>query len=231
MNFLGLWNRSRRECGVSGADATTIQANLSVEGQRFKDWVLTAWEDVQLMRTDWQWMRKTATFNTVAGQAGYTLAQAGATDCAEWMRESFRDYLTSVGVAGETFMTYRAYGDFRDLYEFSSMRLTQSRPMEITVKPDHTLAMWPLPNAVYTITGEYYRVPTVLSADADDPSAAGNDLPVRFHMLLVAKVMRSYAAFESAPEVESRGMMIERRKKAELENWGLIVPTMAGALA
>lgn len=232
MNLLSLVNRARQECGVSGGALTTVQGTLTQEGQRFKDWVNTAWTDIQQHRGDWQWMRKTATFNTVAGQTSYTAAQAGAPDVNEWSPESFRDYLASIGVKGEMFMTYRDFSEYRDLYEFNAMRLTQSRPVEITIRPDHsTLSVWPLPNDVYTITGEYYRVPTDLTLDTDDPASAGNDLPTRFHMLLIYMAMRSYAAYESAPEVDARGMEGMMRIKGQLEAWGLQTPQMGYSLA
>lgn len=230
MQFLELANRARRKCGVAGADLVTLQSGLTKEGQRFKDWTASAWEEVQLMHTDWQWMRKTVTFNTTPGQPDYTPAQAGAANAGDWVKESFRVYLASAGVGGEQFMNYRDYSRFRDLYEFSSMRLTQSMPLDITVKPDHSLGMWPLPADVYTITGEFYREPSDLSADADDPASTANGLPDRFHMLIVGMVMQSYAAFESAPEVDARGAALVKRYKGRLESWGLQQPTMAGAL-
>ena len=232
MNYLTLVNRARQECGVSGGALSTIGSGLSLEGQRFKDWVNTAWTDLQLHRADWQWMRKAATFQTVIGQTSYTSVQTGASDVALWAPESFRDYLTSGGVKGEMFMTFRNFNEYRDLYEINAMRLTQARPIEITVRPDHTtLSMWPIPIDIYTINGEYYRVPTDLLVDADDPSTVGNDLPSRFHMILVYMAMRSYAAYESAPEVDARGMEGMMRLRSQIERWGLQTPGMGASLA
>lgn len=231
MQFLELVNRARRECGVSGSNLTTLQSGLSDEGKRFVDWVGQAWIDVQSKRPDWQWMRKPMTFQTVAAQSSYTLAEMGVTDLADWIRDSFRSYLTATGSTAEQFMVDWEYSAFRDQYIFSSMRTSPGYPMQMTIQPDKTMAMWPVPNGIYTINGEYYRAATELSADADDPSSAGNDLPERFHMLLVGMAMASYAAFESAPEVDGRAREIIARYSRRLTNWGLPPMSVAGALA
>lgn len=231
MNFLALVNRARQECGVSGPPITTL-AMLTVEGQRFSDWIAQAWTDVQEMRTDWQWMRKDLSFQTTAGVIGnsYSPAAIGSPDVAEYVRSNFRVYLTAGGSNAEQFMTYWDWGDFRDAYVFSSPRNVLSMPLNITVKPDHSLMVWPNAANVYTIVGEYYRIPTDLLVDSDDPSSPGNDLPTRFHLLLVGLAMRSYAAYESAPEVDARGIEWVNRYRGRLELWGIRAATMGGSL-
>jgi len=226
---LALVNRARNECGVSGSDLVTLQTGLSMEGQRFVQWVNQAWIDIQASRPDWQWMRKAATFQTVAAQAAYTIAEMGVSDLGDWKRNTFRSYLTSTGVGAEQFMNDWEYSAFRDTYQFSSLRSSTGYPLDMTIQPDKTMALWPTPNAAYTINGEYYRAPTELSADDDDPSSAGNGLPDRFHMLIVGYAMESYAAYESAPEVDERAKTIIRRHLTRLINWGL--PPMFGAPA
>jgi len=229
MRFLDLVNRARQECGVSGADLATLQSGLSREGRRFADWIKQAWADLQMAHPDWEWMRKETTFPTVLTQGDYTPTQAGATDLGEWRPDSFRSYLTATGTPGEQHMEYVDYTRYRDLYQFSTMRTSPGFPLWFTVKPDHSLAVWPLPNAAYTIRGEYYRAPTELSADADDPADDG--LPERFHMLLVFMAMQSYAFFAAAPEVEARATAQRRRMLGKLETWGLVRLEEAGPLA
>lgn len=229
MQYLQLVNRARRECGVSGPDLATLQSGLSKEGQRFADWIGQAWTDLQMARADWQWMRTETVFATVLAQGDYTLAQAGATDLAEWIPDSFRSYLTATGTPGEQTMEWVDYTRFRDYYQFSTMRTSPGFPLWLTTKPDHSLAVWPLPNAAYTIRGEYYRAPTALSADADDPADDG--LPVRFHMLLVFMAMQAYAFFAAAPEIEARATSQRNRMMSKLEVWGLPMLEEGGTLA
>jgi hypothetical protein len=221
MNFLALVNRARRECGRTGSALTTLQTGLSEESQRFVDWVGQAWIDVQMRRPDWLWMRKKVAFDTIAAQSIYTPLQAGAANVNEWQNESFRQYLLSAGVGSEQYMNYVEWDDFRDVYLFGSVQNSSSIPMMMTVTPEQNLQMWPIPNGVYRIQGEYHRAPTSLVLDADDPSSSGNDLPERFHMLMVFKAMQSYAAYEAAPEVMDRGMREAKRLMTQLENYGL----------
>lgn len=229
MNFLSLVNRTRRECGISGADLATIESGLSLERRRFVDWVNQAWVDLQMARDDWQWMRKDVVFQTIAAQSNYTLAEAGATDVSEWIADSFRSYLTAGGQVGEQPMEWVEYPRFRDQYQFSSMRTTTGFPLWITKNPDHSLAVWPLPADAYTIEGQYYRAPSELALDNDNPVDGG--LPERFNGLIVYKAMQSYGFFAAAPEVEMRGLNLGRAMMQRLEKWGLPELEMAGPLA
>lgn len=217
MNFLGLVNRLRRECGVSSATLTTF-TSLSVEDTKMKDWVAEAWHDLQLHRPDWQWMRKSASFATTGGQQTYTPTQAGATDLADWKRDSFRCYTTATGYGDEQVLPFMDYETHRNVYQFGNMRSTQTRPVVFTVAPGtKNILTGPLPDAGYTIVGDYYRTVTDLSATTDDPASAGNDLDARWHLLLVWMAAKAYAAFEAAPEVMSRADTESSRLLARLE--------------
>ena len=152
----------------------------------------------------------------------------GADDLAEWKTDSFRSYPTAIGTPGEQHMEWIEYTRYRDMYQFSTMRTSPGFPLWLTTNPDHSIAVWPLPNDAYTIRGEYYRAPSVLSADTDSPLSGG--LPVRFHMLLVYMAMQSYAFFAAAPEVEARATSQRNRMLAKLDAWGLPTMEMAGPL-
>lgn len=229
MNFLQLVNRARSECGVSGAALQTVQGALSKEAQRFKDWIADAWRDVQMHREDWTWMRKSASFQTVEGQADYSLAAIGATDLDDWIASTFRVYPTARGVAGELHMEFAAYDDFRDRFNFGTSRTNTGHPLWWTAQPDRSLRIWPLPNGAYTVTGDYRRAPGELAADDDTPASSG--LPDRFHMLMVYKAMEHYGLFEAAPEVLARGEKGWAREMGRLEDWGLPNLVMGPALA
>ena len=231
MTYLDLVNRARRECGVSGADLTTLQNNLTKEGQRFKDWVNDAWREVQMAKPDWEWMRLQFQFDTVVSQNTYSFSQTDTLDLADWRLDAFRCYTTATGTVDEQILPFMYYNTWRDVYQYASMRDTSGRPTVITIQPDHTLAIGPLPDQVYTITGEFYRVPTDLTADADDPSSPTNGLPARFHMLLVYKAMAAYALFESAAEVAARAMKGEKHQMNRLLVWGMPMITMGAPLA
>jgi len=230
MNYLALVNRARRECGVASSPLATL-SGLSTEDSRVATWVAEAWRDLQLHRSDWQWMRKEFAFNTVAADATYTPTEAGATDMADWKRDSFRAYLTATGYADEQVLPFMEWDTFRAMFGFGAQRTQQARPVVFTIKPDRSLQLGPLPDAIYTINGEYYRTLTELTLTTDDPSAVGNDLPERWHMLIVWMACRSYASYEAASEVLQRAEVETRRLLQRLEFEQLPTLTSGAPLA
>lgn len=95
MNYLQLCNLTRQNCGISGSDLVTV-AGQTGEMLRLTNWVNEAWMDLQTMRQDWEWMRKSMTFTTVAHQIGYTPTQIGLTDFGMWSRDTFRNYANPI---------------------------------------------------------------------------------------------------------------------------------------
>jgi hypothetical protein len=212
MNLLALINRARQECGVSGQPLATVQTGLTLEGQRFLTWMQDAWNDLQIAKPDWQWMRKTATFNTTPGKANYAPTDIGITGPVNWKLNSFRCYHAAIGYGDEMILPPQDWDTFLRVWLFGANRTMQTRPVTMAVNPqDHSLQLGPIPDDVYTVVAEYFRAPTALSADSDDPSSAGNDLPVKYHMLLVYETMERYAAYESAPEVAQRAAAGKKR--------------------
>lgn len=202
MNFLQLVNRARQECGISGGELASITGSLPLESKRFKDWVATAWEELQAANEDWLLLRGTFSFDTTPGVSTYapTAAPVSLADFSNWKRDSLRAYTAGQNFSDEQLLHFLDYPQFRNLYEYSNMRFTQARPTTFSIGPGKSLVFGPVPNVAYTIVGEYYKRPQVLADNADEPTG----LPQQFHMLIVYEAMKSYAMFESAPEVFSR---------------------------
>lgn len=196
--YINLCKRLRREVGASGSDSTVVSA--SGEWLRLCEWIAQAWEDIQREEPMWEWMRATKTFNTIANQStyAYDAAPLSMTDFASWRNDSFRIYKDTV--EDEIFLDHMPYNWFRDTYLYGAETTTYSRPTVIAVSPSKALVLALPPDDVYTIVGEYYKTPTVLAADADEP-----DMPERFHMAIVYKAMIHYGLYESAQEVIARG--------------------------
>lgn len=197
MTFLELCKKLRQEAASSGNDSTVVDA--ANEWGRLRDWINQAWIDLQLMRDDWNWMRAEVSFNTVAEQAEYAYASSpiSLTNFRRWNNDSFRIYLDSVG--DEHRLQYMPYRDFRNEYLISTFQTTYAYPSVITVSPTDSLILALPPDNEYTVTGEYYKRPTELDADDDEPS-----FPSYFHMLIVYRAMQSSGYYEAADEVLSR---------------------------
>lgn len=227
MNFLQLSQRLARETGVAGAGPSTVIGQTGEAG-RLVNWVADAWNDIQTTHQDWEWLRASVSFVTMAGQARYTPTQCGITagTFGMWARNTFRNYDTAAGVSSEIEMDFTHYEDWRQSYDLGALKLARTRPIEVTVTPAKEIALGPYPAAGYTITGDYYTAPVILSLDADTPA-----MPAQFHMAIVWKAMMSYGAFESASEVYARGELEFGKFMMRMTADRLPEITMAGALA
>ena len=202
MNFLALCNRLKRKARVTGAAMTSVSTTQAEEFARLVDFTNEAWMFLQRKRPDWKWMRYSMTFPTVAAQPTYTLAQiestgSGFTNFGNWSRDTFRCYTTAVGTNDE---------------------------VEIT--PELGIGLGCTPAVGYTISGDYYKVATEMTAIDDTPS-----LPSQFHMAIVYRAMMLYGVSESAPEIYDEGAANFKAIMQEIEGQQLTEIGIAGALA
>lgn len=211
MDRLELAQELRRECGISGSEATTVDA--SGEWSDVINWIDKAWLAIQNERPDWLWMRKTASFTTVAQQAEYPYASAplSLTDFAEWVDGTFRIYKTTI--ADETWLNqWLSYDQFRDAYLYGTLRASYSQPTEIVVSPTKSLILaLPPDDTSYTVSGDYRKAPAAMTGDSGVP-----DMPERFHMLIVFRAMMYFGAKESAAETYDHGQKEYKILRAQL---------------
>lgn len=84
MNYLSICQTVRELAGIPGTGPATTVGQTG-ELKRVCNWVNQAWNEIQLHREDWEWMRKPFTFDTVAQQSTYDAsADVGLTDFAMW---------------------------------------------------------------------------------------------------------------------------------------------------
>lgn len=220
MNFLQLAQRVRQESGgVAGANGTPSSV-VSQTGQLKKivDWTNDAWRDLWLTHDDWLFRRGSFTLPLVASDNDYAASDASITDFSDWDDETFRIYLTATGVSDETFLSRMEYRVWRDVWAVGTQ--TPGRPQQATVKPDKHLGFGAVPDAVYTVSGEYFRSFTDMTLDADTPTG----LPSEFHMIIVYRALQKYAADEGAPEVyamhRANHKIMERKlERNQLPGW------------
>lgn len=229
MNFLAGVQRLCRECGIGSVSTVVSQSG---EARRMVDWYNTAWMDIQGKHKDWGWMRASASFVTVDGQATYAIGTgAGEVGVAvasfgSWVKNSFKAYLTASGNSAEQILHYMEYDDWRAIYQFGLARTTTSQPTRFTITPAKAIGLGAVPPAGYTITGDYFACPTEMAADADIPS-----LPAHYHMAIVYRAMMMYGAFEAAQEVYQRGELEFNKLMRRIKNDRLPEFTMAEPLA
>lgn len=212
MTFLELCQRLRREAGQAGSGPSTV-VGQTYELLRTVEWIQSAYEDIQNLHAEWNFLRADLTFQTVASDNTYPIADISATEYGEWNQESFRSYLTSSGIAGEQFMEWLDWPDFRDRYVISSNRTQEGNPRYIAQKPDASLILFPTPNATYTINGEYFKRAQVMSVNADEPL-----IPTKFHMIIVWRALMFYAGYTSAPDLYEVGQREYKNLLFKLES-------------
>lgn len=196
--YLELCRTVRELAGIPGTGPISV-ANQVGELKRLCGWVQQAWVEIQNQREDWEWMRKSFSFDTVVGQQEYEAGDdedIDLTDFGWWRKDSFSLYLKSAGQGNETHLDHIDYNAFDGFYSFGTNATAQGRPTAIAITPSKKLALGFLPDDVYTVRGEYYKTPQILDEDADVP-----DMPARFHMLIVHRAMLKYGTFNAAIEV------------------------------
>lgn len=200
MTYLELCVLLRQEVGVAGTGPTTV-TNQTGELKRLVTWIAQAWTEIQNKKNNWRWMRSSFTLATVAADGSYaytdctdTLTVAAIARFARWYPYNFRIYLTSTGVAGETRLNFCPWESFRDVWLMGTQ--TDGFPSDISIDPQDNLRLGAVPDAIYTVTGDYQRGAQTLAVDADTP-----DMPARFHTLIMHEAAKKYAAYHSAPEV------------------------------
>ena len=215
LTFLDMLQRLHFETGTSGVSPSSVTGQTD-QISRLVMWLSTAWVEIQSAHQDWDYLRATATFATVAGQGVYTRANCGITagTFGKWIPWTFRNYLTTAGITNETYMDMTEYDSWRNQYQYGALRNVQTRPFIVAVAPDKSLCVGPFPNALYTILGDYFIAPQPLLVDADTPTSVSasvgaggskGEIPTQWNMAIVYKAMMSYGTYESAPDTFKRG--------------------------
>lgn len=228
MNFLQLCTRTRREARISGSGPVSVLAQ-SGEMQMIVEWVQSAYEDVQNLSALWEFLRFDFSFNTIASTATYTLAAVGLTELQGWRTadcDAISCYRATSGSADQQAIIKISWDDMRGSRLFGSSATQTGRPMEYAIKPDKSIVFWPMPDAAYTVVGEYYKRPQTLVNNTDEPL-----FPQAFHMMLVWLALRYSGAYQSAPEKYLHGDNEYKSLLYGLRRDQLPKATMAGPLA
>jgi hypothetical protein len=186
------------ECGASGSPLVTVQ---SVNGEmlRLKNWIADAWNEIQVSRQEWKFLRAKFTFNTQANKQQYSLAEMGVANLDMWKQNSFWIYNPTFGLSDQMIFDPLPWDDFREAYIRGQQ--TAMRPQRFALDADDSIWLGPLPDDVYTVSGEYWTDPVQLVADTDTPA-----MPVQFHKLVVYEAMKKFAGYDAATEVYQRAV-------------------------
>jgi len=188
MDYLALFARAIQEAGIAGSDPTTV-LNQTSRRKKMVDWVSTAWEDIQLMRPNWNFMWKEFSLSTVAANRDYLASSYGISDLALWDTGSFLIYEAAKDENDQNELLHIAYPRWRGEYRRGMGARDDSRPQNFTILPNNQIRFEPRPDKIYTVEGEYKRSTQVFSANTDVPTGLPND----YHMMIVWRALHYYA--------------------------------------
>jgi hypothetical protein len=223
--FLELCQDLREQAGISGSGPTAVTGQTG-EMLRVVNWINKAYQKIQNMDTNWNFLRADFSFQTIASTSTYTTTAVNLTDHGSWKVDSLRCYLTSAGATDEQWLVYYPWEEFRDIYQFGGLRTSSGRPISFSVKPDQSLIFYPVPDAVYTVVGEYFKKPQEMAANSDEPL-----IPSQYQDVIMWRALMYYATYESAPELYAEGQAEYRRLMAEMRVRELPPMSMGGPLA
>jgi hypothetical protein len=222
MDYLTILQRLHTEAGRQGTTPASV-LNLSGMNARLLDWVDDSYREIQLLHESWLFRRGDFTFDTSALGGGltaykqnYTASDASITDLAAWKYDPDHNQFSGIriysSVNDETDLVFVQWDDFRANYKFGSHRTQTGRPTIFSIKYDNSIDLWSIPDAVYTVNGEYIKQADTMSANDDEPV-----IPADFHMIIVWKALMFYGTYEGAPEIFDRGQFGYRDMLAKLE--------------
>ncbi len=148
-------------------------------------WIGIAWTSIQTAHANWQWMQSEFSGSTIASQQRYI----GNTDfsverfdrflCRQNEKEDrFTIYDPSIGLSDEGLLICLPWQDFYPTYTLGAQ--TTTKPTHFSIDPSGQMALWPVPDKVYTVRGPFMKTVQVLSAGTDTP-----EMPSHFHRLIV----------------------------------------------
>ena len=158
-----------------------------------------AWKELQSER-DWEWMRGRTDAPLTIGQQTYTGTALGATRFGRW-RDEDEHYSPMLYLAGSPNTIWATtQWDLDDLRQMFIYRTQgNSTPIAFAIDETQQMLLGPAPAAAYLIRADYWKEPTSLTVDADEP-----DLPERFELLPMWRALIDVATLDAAPEVLAR---------------------------
>jgi hypothetical protein len=178
--------------------------------QKLVGWIADAYDEICASHHDWNFLWDEFEKSTIAD----TVTITKPSDIGYWDKDSFYLDYTTDDYQKLTEMPYKRWRT-----SFRNGVRTSNKPTHFAVRPDKNIVLEPIPDAVYTLTADYYKTATRLSANTDEPL-----IPTNFQRIIVVRAKIYYAEHDNAPEVMSGAMqefqvLINSLKGAELPGY------------
>jgi len=205
MTYLQLCQKLIRDLGLSNT-LTTVAGQTGMN-QKIVDWVADADEQIQSLWSDWNFLWSQFSTNTIAGIREYSKPS----DFGTWDESSFYlDYSTDDYVH----LTRLDYLKWREIYRQGTQE--NDEPNQFIITPSDNIYLEPVPDGVYTLTADYWKTPTRMSANTDT-----SPIPDRFERIILAQAKIFYSEHDEFPTVYELALkeyasLISKLEAAEL---------------
>lgn len=188
MTYLDLVQRLARSIGIT--EPSTVSGQSDMAG-RLVTWVADADELIQEEYSDWDFLQDEATITTVASTREYSLADIGvgvgdSDILASWDRETF---IRDPSLSSHQKLTQIDYKEW--LLGKKLGAVPTGTPSHFVIKKDGSVVLYPTPDAVHTVTADYYKRPSRLSDDGDI-----SVIPAHLHKVIVYRAKMFFAEYE-----------------------------------
>lgn len=167
--------------GIASSGPSTTLSQVGGYGKAVR-YIDMAYEEIQTMYGDWDFLWDTATITTVSGTATYD----GEADLGVWDTRTITYDGTPM-----TVIPWKAY---------EAESLSNAAPEACVIRPDNKLLVLPTPNDAYEISYSYYKVPDVMAADGDEPL-----IPERYQRVIIGRALILFGNYELAEEAKIQG--------------------------
>jgi hypothetical protein len=207
LNLLTIVQSLHHEAKLAGAAPSTVAGQVGRAADLVR-WAIEAYNDIQRDRDGkWKWLKGDWYLDTVAATASYAYTAVNDTDAAvaisrfrAWDLDEREKPLIYLSADGQSTQRELEVWDFRDFrYRYIRATHTAAYPGMIAAKANDKLFLGPTPDAVYRVTGNYWKNIQELAVDADIP-----EMPADFHMAIVYRALIKYGFDSVSPEVLSR---------------------------
>lgn len=177
--FLELCRATRRACGISGTGPTTVKNNTG-EMEKLVEWVQLSDLELQSRWLDWDFLHVSNwSDQTIVGVPTVIAPD----NIGAWDKESF--YL-NYSTANNSKLTVMDYKEWRNTLR-QGVQINQ-RPTNVVIKPDLSLILQSPPDAVYTLTADYWKRPAKMVENTDT-----SPIPEEYERIIVARAKMMYA--------------------------------------
>lgn len=190
--FLQLVEELHTEAGASGVAPTAV-TNQRGEAKRLVGWIRRADTLIQTKWLNWKFLRAGALYSQAltVGMTAYT-APVG---WGFWDEATFQ-----LLYPGQTVPQNVLVVEYEDVKSEIIDTSRSGPPERVVLMPNGSLRIDPKPDAIYTITADYFIKPVQLVANTDISA-----IPEQYHSAIVGRALMFYGNFENAPEEKTQG--------------------------